>query len=103
MLKLMMFGVVVVGLGIAAVTVPIEGKTAFARAREIHWGTLADKGAALATKAKDAVQHELGDDPKPAEKTAPPKIAAAQPVHDKAPAEQITKSDREALDRLVPR
>jgi hypothetical protein len=75
MFKWILFVAVVAGLGYAAYTVPVQGKTVFARAADASPWTVEIKRRT------------------PAEKVA----------RDGLPAETITAAERESLDRLVRR
>jgi hypothetical protein len=85
-LKFLVLCVIAVAAGVAAVAIPIDGKTA------------ADHVRAL-------VEGNLPGDEKPAArpaKGAPPRMARQRPsTPDRAPADDHTEEDRKALDELI--
>ncbi len=88
LLRLLTALAVVAGISYGALRVPLGGRTVVERAREeLPWRALAAKLGVGATA--------------PARPKAASKIAGAR-QRSHLPREQLTKADRDALDRLVP-
>lgn len=115
MFKLLFYLAILVGVGYAALRIPIGGRTAAAHVSElVEWDKVRVKGAELGHAAVDAISTRAEPvkpvvkpevkKPAPA-RAAPAKSPPMKPTRLAAapPAETITAAEREALERLVAR
>ena len=86
-LKFLVLCLVAVAAGVAAVSIPVGGKTAADHVRSLVEGRLGPPEPSPARPAKGS----------------PPRMARQRPVQpaERAPADDPTDEDREALDQLI--